>query len=103
VIDYLQANYADPKLCSDEVAFACGISRRQLYREFLVGESFAELLRRVRIEHATNRIAGSPHVPLGQVALDCGFFSAGTFAHSFRALHGCTPREYRASSGTRRG
>lgn len=96
VIEYLEAHYSDPTLYSDEVAAACGLSRRQLYREFFVGESFAEVLRRLRIEKAAFQLSTLPHIPVGQVAFDCGFASADTFANCFRNAYGCCPREYRS-------
>jgi AraC-like DNA-binding protein len=96
VIDYLEAHYSDSTLCSDEVAVACGMSRRQLYREFFAGESFADVLRRLRVEKATSRLSSSPHVSITQVAFDSGFASTDTFSHCFRAIHGYSPRDYRA-------
>ena len=93
--DYLEEHFRDPFLHSDQVADACGLSRRQLYREFSeAGESFAQILRELRIQKAAVELAGNTRVSISEVAYRCGFIKMATFTKAFREIHGCTPREF---------
>lgn len=40
---------------------------------------------------------GSGHLSLGSVAESCGFADQAHFSRRFKALHGMTPSEYRAT------
>ena len=48
-----------------------------------------------RLTRARDLLRNSP-LPLGDVALACGFASASHFANRFKQSLGCTPGEYRA-------
>jgi AraC-like DNA-binding protein len=95
VMEYLRNHVSDCTLVSDNVAAACGLSRRQLYREFDGGESFAKTARRLRVEKAAFELSLEKGISVEEVAYRCGFASTETLVAHFRAHYGCTPREYR--------
>jgi AraC-like DNA-binding protein len=94
----------DPMLTPAAVAGQLNISLRQLYRAFTGSESPAALIRRRRLERAsellTTRAVG---VQVDRVALECGFVSAEYFSRAFRREYGLSPRAYRSAHRDRLG
>jgi AraC-like DNA-binding protein len=100
--EYMEERSHDPFLNSDEVAEACGLSRRQLYREFsLHGESFAEVLKQLRLQKAVSELASDHRASISEIAFRCGFLKLTTFNKAFREYHGCCPREFNRGITTR--
>lgn len=96
VRDCLGQHLSDPGLTSEQVAIACGMSRRQLYRHFeAAGQSFAETLRTLRLEKAAFVLRDSPRLSMAEVAYRCGFASPISFSRSFKAKFGYSPRHGR--------
>jgi transcriptional regulator GlxA family with amidase domain len=84
----------------DDVARACLISRRTLYRLFDgTPGGVVSLLRKIRIEHAQALLRADTSLPLGSVALACGFAGERQFYRAFRQATGFTPGEFR-NAGT---
>ncbi|MGW4246239.1 helix-turn-helix domain-containing protein [Nocardia sp. NPDC004722] len=95
-LGYIQSNYADPELTIDQVAGACSVSRRTLYRLFEQGEDgVAAMLRRMRVERALALIRTDPTRPLLSVARASGFVSERQFYRAFKRETGMTPGEFR--------
>ncbi|MFE3188666.1 helix-turn-helix domain-containing protein [Nocardia sp. NPDC059240] len=95
-LGYIQRNYADPELTIDQVAGACAVSRRTLYRLFEQGEDgVAAMLRRMRVERALALIRTDPTRPLLSVARASGFVSERQFYRAFKRETGMTPGEFR--------
>ncbi|KAF0848313.1 AraC family transcriptional regulator [Nocardia caishijiensis] len=87
VMAFLRDNYTDPELTADDIAAACHISRRTLYRLFgMPGE---------RLRHATHLLADNNHLPAAAVAFASGFASERQFYRVFHHETGTTPGEYR--------
>lgn len=96
VISYLQAHLSTRPLSADQVAVACGLSKRQLFRAFAeAGDNFAYKLRRLRVEKARDLLAFHPEMPLSEIARATGFSSASHFCTVFRSLVGTTPLAFR--------
>jgi AraC-like DNA-binding protein len=95
IMDYLRTHISDRMLISDKVAAACGLSRRQLYREFDGGESFAGMVRRLRIEKAAFELCNEARLGVAEVAHRCGYASADAMAEQFRVFYACSPTEFR--------
>ena len=95
---FLRARHGDPTLTVDDVAHACLISRRTLYR-LLEGTpgGVGSLLRRIRIEHAQALLRADTSRPLESIALACGFAGGRQFYRVFRQATGFTPGEFRAA------
>ena len=67
-----------------------------MFRE-AVGVAPMAYLRRHRLQWARERLLATD-VPVTQVGLEAGFKDTGHFSRAFRAEHGVSPRELRASS-----
>lgn len=80
----------------DVVVRQVGLSRRTLERRFtqLVGRSPGEEIRRVRLEAVKHAIERT-HLPLADIAAQCGFSCLSSLSHSFRLATGISPKAYR--------
>lgn len=96
VMTFLRDNYTDPDLTADDIAAACHISRRTLFRLFAgPGESLNTTLRTLRLRHATRLLTNNHHLPTAAVAFASGFSSERHFYRVFHHETGTTPGEYR--------
>ncbi|MFE1593191.1 helix-turn-helix domain-containing protein [Nocardia sp. NPDC058705] len=96
VLVYLRRRCTDPELTVDEVAGACHISRRTLFRLFDgSGDTLNTTLRRMRVRHAQKMLAHNSTHALAAVASASGFASERHFYRVFRQETGMTPRAYR--------
>ncbi len=94
----------DPLLTPAGVATQLNISLRQLYRAFNGTESPAARIRRRRLEHAAELLAGrSASAQVEKIAQECGFISAEYFSRAFRREFGLSPRAYRSAHRDRSG
>jgi AraC family transcriptional regulator len=80
-----------------QIAHEAGRHEIHLAREFrrFFGIPVGEYLRRLRIEKVEKLILG-PQIPIGEIALSCGFASHAYLCRVFKAHFGVTPSEYRA-------
>jgi AraC family transcriptional regulator len=62
-----------------------------------MGETLQTFVQRLRLEHAAQTLVFDRTKSVSEIALDCGFASAGTFARSFHAAFGMSASEYRKS------
>lgn len=79
-----------------EVCAHSGLTARTLRRRLkkATGLTWEGFRQRSRLLRAV-ALLGSTSLPIGQVAMECGFESPSAFAKSFRTLLGETPRDYR--------
>ena len=108
-IDFILANL-HRSLTLDDVARAVHVSPFHFHRVFrsIVGETPAQLTRRVRLERAVSILSHDPARPLTSVALDCGFASSSDFSRAFKQRYGVPPsafdvESWRAEDGPRSG
>ncbi len=100
VMAYLRKNFADPALGADEVAAACHLSRRTLFRVFDgAGESFGTTLRGLRVRQAQKLLAGNTARPVAGVAFEVGFASERQFYRAFHEVVAMSPGQFRRSCG----
>lgn len=76
-----------------DLARECHVSERTLHRAF-GEESVGSVLRRIRVEEASELLLGAARLSVQQVAAQCGYGSESGFIRAFRAELGVTPREY---------
>ncbi len=95
VMVYLRKRCTDPELTVDEVAAACHISRRTLFRIFDGGETLTAALRKLRVRHAQALLVAHPQSPSAAVAFGSGFATVRHFYRAFQRETGVTPGEYR--------
>jgi AraC family transcriptional regulator len=96
LVDYIETHLDQP-LTLDELALRCHLSSYHFARMFRVSFSLPPhryVLAR-RLARGCHWLRDSD-LPLGQVALLCGFASASHFSNRFRAALGATPGDYRA-------
>jgi len=80
-----------------EMAYACRVGKSYLSaatRRIYNGTP-AELLNRIRMEHARVLLVQKPPKSVTEIAFELGFNTSQYFANRFRREFGCTPREYR--------
>ncbi|TDJ75456.1 AraC family transcriptional regulator [Pseudomonas putida] len=95
LVDYIEAHLDQP-ITLGELALRCNLSEYHFARMFRASFGLPPhqylLARRL---HRACRLLRLGDLPLGQVALACGFASASHFSNRFRQAVGATPGEYR--------
>ncbi|MEV0075604.1 helix-turn-helix transcriptional regulator [Nocardia neocaledoniensis] len=96
VMDYLRTHFTRAGLTVEAVAAACHLSRRSLYRCFDdIDGGPAEVVRRMRLDHARLLLASHPDTPITEIAQRSGFATERQFYRAFRTATGMTPGDYR--------
>lgn len=91
----MDENLDQPGFTLDHLARRMGLGRRKLQGDLMRGGlSFSGELRTRRMKRAAELLGMTP-LPVGEVALACGFADFSAFSRSFRASHAMSPREYR--------
>ena len=95
--EYLQKRFRRPPATS-ELAEAVGVSKSYLVREFRAHyqESPADCARRMRLDWAATRLAGS-NDPLAFLSIEAGFVDQSHFTRAFKRQYGTTPGRYRSA------
>ncbi|WP_454338162.1 AraC-like ligand-binding domain-containing protein [Streptomyces glaucescens] len=99
VRDYVDANLRDPDLSPARIAAAHRISVRYLHLLFEDQETTVhKLVLRRRVEECAGEIArrGTAPMSLSAVARAWGFQNVAQFSRSFKAVHGCSFRDWHA-------
>lgn len=93
--DYVHAHFRE-SLRVETIARAVDIEGSRLARAFRIhhGVSIAGYVRRLRVEHAAMRLAGSSD-PISAIAHESGFADQPHLTRALRASLGLTPRRYR--------
>lgn len=94
-IKYLEENYADPDLSSEDMARVAGISSVYFRKIFSIvfGQSPMRYLQSVRMEKAKDMLSGD-YTPITDIAESVGFKSIYYFSKTFKKVTGYTPTEY---------
>lgn len=95
-LDYVRLNLAAEVDLEAAAAAAC-FSKYHFHRLFtaLVGESFADYVRRLRLERAANFLEKRPGMSVTEVALASGFSSSSVLSRDFAARFGAPPSRWR--------
>jgi AraC-like DNA-binding protein len=94
VLDYVDANLAEPLTLADLIAVANvpGRTLNEHFRKF-TGLAPMAYVRRERLKKARQMLAASLTESVTEAALACGFFHLGRFAAEYRHIFGETPLE----------
>ena len=97
VIRYITDRIKDPNLKVDDLAQLHNMSRPVFYRRIkqLFGCSPIELVKTLRIRHATELLSHNSHISVSEVAYLCGFSSPQYFNRVFRESVNCSPSEFK--------
>jgi AraC family transcriptional regulator len=95
VLVYIES-HLDEELSLEEMARIARISPFYFHRLFhaYVGEPLAEHIKRLRLQHAAERLQFSD-AAITDIAFDSGYESPSSFAKVFNQLMGASPRQYR--------
>ncbi len=101
-VAFIDLNLHEPALSPADVATACHVSLRQLYRVFdTEGQAVAEAIKQQRLARARVLLETlSPDTPVSWIGTQVGFGSAEQFTRAFRDAHGLPPTTWRASQLT---
>lgn len=96
VVEWVTA-HIDEELTTEQLAREAGVSARHLSRLFAahLGETPAQVVRRMRLELATDLLAGTD-LGIAQIARRIGYGSSESFRQSFLARYGVPPSEFRS-------
>ena len=99
VLEFISVKLADPELSRPAIAEACGISERTLSRLFRkeLGITVTEHICNTRLSRVCGLLTLSG-LRIKEIALQCGFRSAGFMADRFRKRYGQSPGEFRESA-----
>nr|WP_260860333.1 helix-turn-helix domain-containing protein [Streptomyces cupreus] len=103
VRQYVERHLGDPELSAERIARAHLISVRYLHRLFEgEGITVGRLIQRLRVEQCARELArrGRVSPSIAVVAARWGFRSAAHFSRAFKAVHGCSPQQWRRAAGT---
>ncbi len=97
MLSWLDLHYGEPVTVS-QLAAASGVCVRECQKTFAARLHLSPMqyLARRRIAAAAERLEYSD-LPVGEIAISCGFDSPSYFSRQFREMTGLTPREYRRS------
>lgn len=97
LVDYIEAHLDQP-ITLGELALRCNLSEYHFARMFRASFGLPphQYLLARRLQRACQLLRLGA-LPLGEVALLCGFASASHFSNRFRQALGATPGEYRAA------
>ncbi len=98
VLVFIQRNL-DRELSLEELARVAHFSPFHFHRIFrgMVGESFQEHIRRLRLERAAAWLKHTDRSVL-EIALEARFQTHESFTHAFRAVLGCSPSQFRSDN-----
>jgi len=94
---YVQ-QHLDEELGLEQLASVANFSSFHFHRVFhgLVGESFGQHIRRLRLERAAKQLKHGSE-PVVQVALQAGFETHEAFTRAFKAMFETSPSDYRTA------
>lgn len=97
--DYMEANYWNPSIRSEDIAESLRVSTRRLSKVFeAVGTSPAAYLRELRLDKAVLLLdAPAADFAITDIAYRVGFGDVSTFGRAFKKRFGRTPAEHRSS------
>ncbi|WP_084398790.1 AraC family transcriptional regulator [Henriciella aquimarina] len=91
----MDENLEHPGFALGHLARRMGLGRRKLQSDLVrAGVSFSGELRTRRMKRAAELLSLTP-LPVGEIALACGYVDFSAFSRAFRSHHGLPPRDYR--------
>lgn len=97
MLNFIEANYCNPKLDVEAVAKRHGVSVRYVQRLMETrGETFSNYVLALRLDRVAALLAEQkPAMRIGEIALACGFNDLSYFNRTFKRRFGENPRRFR--------
>ena len=97
LIDLVHHQMHDGLVSLDQLAADMHSSRSQLNRRILrlTGENSAAYVMQIRLSHAKRLLDQDINLPVGDVAMRCGFDDVAYFSRIFKKTFGLTPSQFR--------
>lgn len=97
LIDVVHQQMRDGMVSLDQIASDLNMSRSQLNRRTirLIGENSASYVMQIRLSHAKRLLDQNASLPVGDVAMRCGFDDVAYFSRVFKKTFGMTPSQFR--------
>lgn len=94
---FIEQHLSDPRLNADFIARALGCGRSTLYKAFSEqGRPIATYIREARLEKLARLLqAREHHLPLADLAFQCGLHDSSNLSRLFRARFDMSPSEFR--------
>ncbi|MEM7293694.1 MAG: AraC family transcriptional regulator [Pseudomonadota bacterium] len=94
-LEYIAANL-DAELSTRQLADIAHLSPWHFHRVFraITGATLGDVTRTMRLERSASVLRNSK-LPIGQIALDCGYESGEALSRAFRRQFGVPPSQYR--------
>ncbi|TSA27479.1 MAG: AraC family transcriptional regulator [Bacteroidetes bacterium] len=98
VLDYIEL-HLDEEHSLEDLAAVANFSKYHFHRIFhaMTGETPFQFLTRIRLEKAAGLLVIHPHLPVSDVAFQCGFSSLSLFSRTFRQVFGIAPSKWRTA------
>lgn len=95
--DVIYAQMKKGEIDLDEIASKMTMSRSQLNRktQATIGLPASKYVLQVRMSLAKRLLDADVSMPIGEIALMCGFTDMGYFSRTFKQLFSMTPSQYR--------
>lgn len=93
---HIRENFSRP-ITSEELTTLTGLSVAQIerYCKRIFHLTPRQMIHKVRLEQATRLLAS--HLPITDIALQCGYTDHSAFSRQFKAMTGSTPRDFRTT------
>lgn len=96
-VSLVYANIKTGDLSIDNLASQMAMTSSQLRRKIhsITGVNPATYISNIRMSRARNLLETHPDMPIGDVALECGFYDMAHFSRIFKQIYGMSPTRYR--------
>lgn len=88
---------ATGEISVDSVASALCMSQQQLRRKLsaISGDTPLAYIRALQMKRAQQLLDDTGNIPIGEIAMKCGYFDTSHFTRAFKQVTGVTPTQYR--------
>lgn len=95
MLQYIQEHYAE-EIFLPQIAESAHIGESECLRCFrsMIGCSPLQYVKQLRLQKAAGLLL-STNLKISEIGMQCGFQEMSYFAKEFRAMKGCTPRDFR--------
>ena len=96
ILDYISHNYQNPELTVGDISKSMGITKSEVPKliKTEMKLSFPQYLSKIRVEEAKRLFLAHEKKSISEVGYLVGFNSPSNFNRVFKALEGCSPKDF---------